>query len=184
MATWKHTSAAASLKRPSVWRVPTIRRGMPAGSDTASTATGSGGAMAAPSAMAPAMEIPGTRISAVHATEATVRSTRRIESSMMIRHWVRIIAHDTRRASAHSSGGRKSGRMRSGSIFTAGIPGTNRVNAVSSVNSTGQGRLVRSPTDTTSTVANMRPMMTMRVSICSHAPLYKYLPIGTSIHAV
>ena len=70
-AAWNATSAAASLNRPSVCRTPPSRRGIPTGSATASTATGSGGAVIAPIAMAAARVMPGT---SAHSSGGRIRS--------------------------------------------------------------------------------------------------------------
>src|SRR5690625_1530973 len=59
IAVWKITREAASLNSPSLCRVDMIRRGIDTVPATASTATGSGGASIAPSAIAAEMVIPG-----------------------------------------------------------------------------------------------------------------------------
>ena len=70
---------AASLNSPSVCSVPVMRFGMPAGPATASTATGSGGAIAAASTIAAARLSPGSIHIAVAVSAAMVRNTKMID---------------------------------------------------------------------------------------------------------
>src|SRR6185437_1112664 len=105
-AVWNTTSEVASLNRPSVWSTPTIRRGMRKGPATASTATGSGGATAAPSAMAAVRVIPGTMAAAVAATAVIVTATNAIARPTIARQRARNSDQDVRWAVANSKGGR------------------------------------------------------------------------------
>jgi hypothetical protein len=140
-AVWNTTSAVASLKRPSLCNTASSLRGIRTGPATASTATGSGGAAIAPSAMAAEIPIPGTSAATVPATAVTVATTSATARKAMLRHRARNSAHEVRWAVANSSGGRNSGRISSGSRSKrSGRPGTNATPTPSSSISAGQGR--------------------------------------------
>src|SRR5699024_6173715 len=116
IAVWKITREAASLNSPSLCRVELIRRGIDTVPATASTATGSGGASIAPSAIAAEMVIPGMRSRADPATAAAVTPTRATAMPRIVRQRMAKSAHEVFWAAAKSSGGRNSGRMSSGSM--------------------------------------------------------------------
>ena len=157
---------AASLNKPSVCSTVMMRRGMPAGSATASTATGSGGAMAAPRTMAAATPKPASRKYAAVPTANAVATTNSTERLTMVRHCSRITPQLVRRASAHSSGGRKIGRMRSAGISTAGMPGTKTAAVAGITRSAGHGNPTRSPMATMMTVPMRRPTRTNSIPMC------------------
>ena len=117
--------AAASLKRPSLCSTVISRRGMCTRPATDSTATGSGGATMAPSAMAAGIPMPGIMSHAAPATTAVEITTRATASMMSVRHRTRKTAQELRWAVANSSGGRKMGRISSGGIWISGNPGMN-----------------------------------------------------------
>jgi hypothetical protein len=119
----KTTMATASLKRPSVCSVRMIPRGTLAGSATDSTATGSGGATMAPSAKARGTSMPGTRRRTTPAAETVVTAVRTKAMMSRVRQRRRNTDQEARLAIAKSRGGRKSGRMISGSIANRGSTG-------------------------------------------------------------
>ena len=141
IAVWKMTREAASLNRPSDCSVDMIRRGIETVPATASTATGSGGASIAPSAMAAAIEIPGMRNRADPATAATVTPTRATAMPRIVRQRIENSAHDVFCAAAKSSGGRNRGRMSSGSIVISAKVGMKAPAMPMRTMSAGQGSL-------------------------------------------
>jgi len=129
---------------------------------TDSTATGSGGATMAPSAMAAGTPIPGIISHAAPATAAVLMTTSATASMISVRHRTRNTAHELRWAVANSSGGRKMGRISSGSISRSGKPGMKvRATARRSIR-TGYGSRSLSPSPTATTVASSSP--TIRAS--------------------
>ena len=170
-AAWKITRAVASLNSPSLCSTDSRRRGICTGPATASTATGSGGATMAPSATAPVSPRPGTSAAAVPATAATVSATSATARKAIVRHRARKSAHDVRWAVANSSGGRSSGRIRSGSRSNeSGRPGTKATTIPSTTISAGHGSRSRSPTPTSTTAASIRPTMSSRISTGTACP--------------
>ena len=141
----------ASLNSPSLCSTETSRRGIPSGPATASTATGSGGATAAPIARAAPIAMPGTSHTTVAPTAAMVTATSSTARKSTERQRSRNTVHDARWAVANSSGGRNSGRISSGSNCGASTPGTNAAPAPTSTSSTGHGSRRRSPTPTSTT---------------------------------
>ena len=158
---------------------------MPTGSATASTATGSGGAIAAPIARAIATVIPGTHHMALPATaraEAVVSKTeyRSTERQRRLR-----VPHENFTPIAHRSGGRKIGRIISESISRCGLSGSSRAPTPRIVIITGQGKLSRSPTPTIMTVASRISTMMDRYSIGpSINPLSLKCVINSSVQEV
>ena len=166
-ARWNTTIDAASLNRPSICRVPVSRRGTPAGSATASTATGSGGATAAPRTSAPAMPIGGSIHRATPAAATALTSTSSTDRLTTVTHCERIAAQLVRRASAHNSGGRKIGSIISAGMCSSGSDGKKNADAATSVIKTGHGNPKRSLMATMTTVANNIRVMISRISIGS-----------------
>lgn len=143
-----------TLVRLEGWRLTLVD---PEGSATASTATGSGDAMAAAIAIAAAKPRPGIIHIKVPVTAAIVTNTSSTEKFSIVRHLKRNMPHDAFLASAHSSGGRKIGRINSGSMSRWTSTGKNAAAAPTAVSSTGLGSLYFSPTATARTVASISP---------------------------
>ena len=118
-------------------------------------ATGSGGDTRAPSATAPASEMPGTTAEATAATTAVVTSTSATASSRIGRALATHNRQDVLRAAAYSSGGSTSGRISSGSTCTWGTCGIAASRMPNMVTSTGQGRLIFDATGIRTAVAKM-----------------------------
>ena len=130
--------AAASLNRPSLCSTVISRRGMWTRPATDSTATGSGGATMAPSAMAAGMPMLPIISHAAPATTAVVTTTRATASSTMVRQRTRNTAQELRCAVAIEQ---RRQEERAGSapaaMWISGKPGMNvRATANSSI-STG-----------------------------------------------
>jgi hypothetical protein len=121
-------------------RVVVMRLGMPAGSATASTATGSGGASAAARTIAPEIPIPGRRNRVVPASAAIEVKTKSTEKERIVDFCERMTAHEVWRANAQRSGGRNTGSMSSAGISRSGVKGINAPPAATMVSSAGQGR--------------------------------------------
>lgn len=143
--------AVTSLKSPSPSRIDTSRRGSPSCPATAVAATGSGGATSAPSATAAASGSPGTMVLATTATAAVVRNTSATASRKIGRLLAVNCLHEVRRTDAYSSGGNRSGRIRSGLMSTLGTKSSTASTIPRSVISTGAGSPQRSPTGTLTT---------------------------------
>src|SRR5699024_1785368 len=139
--------------------------GIPAGSATASTATGSGGAIAAPIKIAPASPIPGSQKYAAAPTPAVVMTTKTTDSNKMVRHGSRITLHEGRRPNAHTSGGKKIRRINSEGTVKVENPGMNTTAVVRSVSKAGQGKPVLLPNATAKTVAAKSPVKTIKISM-------------------
>ena len=102
-----------------------MRRGTLRRCVTAVAATASGGETIAPSTNATGQLMPGMTACAIQATAVVVTTTRPIASNAIGRRLAAKSRHDVNQAAANSSGGRNSSSTSSGSIFTAGSPGTN-----------------------------------------------------------
>jgi hypothetical protein len=98
MATPRMVSAVASLSRPSPWMRVISRGGSPALRPTASAATGSGGATAAPSAIPAASVAPVTKSWKPTPISSAVASTSRTERLTTVRRFRRIAVSDESRA--------------------------------------------------------------------------------------
>ena len=159
----KVTIEAASLNKPSVCSVPVIRFGIPAGPATASTATGSGGAIAAAITIAAARLSPGRIHIAVAVSAAMVRNTKITLMVSTTFSCDAICPQLVRLASDHNKGGRKIGKIRCGGIDTVSMPGMKINGTTTMVRSAGQGMPVRSPIAATKTVASSSPISAINV---------------------
>ena len=148
-------------------------RGTFAGSATASTATGSGGETMAPKASASGSVAAGKSHITIPATAQAVTAVRKTARMRRVRQRRTNTDHEARRATAKSRGGRKSGRMISGSIVKTGTGGTNERPATKSNNSTGYGRRVISPIHTATIVTRTRDRIITRVGI-------RFLPLDAA----
>jgi hypothetical protein len=116
-------SAVASLSSPSPWIRVSSRGGRPTLRPTASAATGSGGATAAPSAIPAASVAPVTNSSKPTPISSAVTSTSSTDRLTTVRRLRRIADSEESSAALYSSGGRIRVSARPGSRVTLG-PGS------------------------------------------------------------
>src|SRR5699024_11415116 len=96
-------------------------------------------------------------------TLAVVMTTKTTDSSKIVSHCPRITPHEMRRANAHSSGGKKIGRINSEGTVKVENPGTNTTAVVNNVSKAGQGKPVLLPNATAKTVAAKSPVKTIKI---------------------
>ncbi len=153
-ATLYSTRAVASLNIPSPSSRVTSRPGSRSRRATAVAATGSGGETTAPSTNAGPQPRPmRCATTATMPAVTVVRPTARTRIGRAFSRKSRAVA---RWVAANSSGGSTTGRIRSGSMRSAGTPGTSGTSRPNIVSSTGNGTRHRSASGVRTTIPASR----------------------------